>query len=360
MFPHIPTPGRRPLLALQILPVLSTILYYTLHHYNPDPGPHGLRPINFASNLNINNASILQAVPFVSGPSFEPRFNVSLYYLNNDDGQACSMDTLPSIDTTNLHNALVIEKLVDCYPEQVALQAHSRGFDMVIYKSPFKTAGYSAVAMWNQNGAPIPIIEVNTYSSVEKIYSADISPSSNPYLDIKDQAIIVFMSVLCGFFGLMQLIIAIERLREMKLPIVRVRNFVCVMQLVSGSLRFVFSFDMCGLFHQLPYPFFLFYLTIGTVFAFGTILCVGALFHFALLASERVKLVFSKAFWFLLLSVLGLIGFMTFCVVQGAQLKKGASQYIMVINGSIAVMFQVISGVYFIVTRKKVVETLKL
>jgi hypothetical protein len=363
--PHVPTPGRRPLLAYQLLPIISIILYYTARFTNYDPQGKGLLPIIYDNASAFNDSgdyTHIQAVRFLSSPLLDTVLNnVSIIYMENYNGEACTASNIPTTATVNgTFKALAITALRTCYPEDIARNAKSVGFDAVLYKGVFRSAGWSALSIWRENNAPIPVFELNANAPIKNILLADLSTSDNPLRERNNFIVMTFMASVAGFFGILQLVIAIERLREMhNISTMKIRFFVCVLQLGSGMLRLFFAFDMCGYFHYFAYPFFLMAITVGVVFAFGTILSVGAIFHFALIVSEGRKIIFNKCVWFLAFCILSLIGFMVFMLLQGIFLTPLGTNGLVVMDGAIAVIFQVVSGAYFIRSRRTVLVSLK-
>jgi hypothetical protein len=360
-FPRIPIPGRRTLLIYQVLPFACLAIHFLLLRSIEQDNSKGITPITCKNQTPCLDFGIIAAVPFLSGPKeFDTLKNVNIQFFDNLEGKGCAGNQIPLAQPGNL-SALVIDKIVDCYPEEVARNAKEAGYAAVIYQSPFKVAGYSATSLWRANESPIPLLEVNFEAKLAQLSTVDVAYSPNPYFQEKFFWVVVAYAVVCAFFGFLQVLVAFEMMRDIKCSKMKSRAFCCILQILSGLLRFVFAIDMCGYFHRLPFPFFLLAITIGVILAFSSIISIGSIFHFALLFTESKKMSSSKLFWFMLILVVPIIGFLLALLYAASQFRRVLnSGLLFVLDGSIIVAFQILSAFYFLYTRSRVVRIMQL
>eukprot|EP00475_Leptophrys_vorax_P031354 TRINITY_DN4749_c0_g1_i1.p1 TRINITY_DN4749_c0_g1~~TRINITY_DN4749_c0_g1_i1.p1 ORF type:complete len:368 (-),score=72.66 TRINITY_DN4749_c0_g1_i1:491-1594(-) len=355
-----PLPDYRMLMGLMFLPVICVFVYYGFHNFALS-SDRGIVPLTFnRANYSSSDALPILAVPFSSGPlSFPKMYNVSLHYQSNKNGEACFASTMTaSPDGNYTFNALKITNLALCFPEDIAQAAKSKGFNLVIYQSPYKVAGYSALAIWKKNSAPIPILEINYLVSFDEIATADIDASANPYLATHNLNVMLTLSIAVGFLGALQVWVAVIKLLDLGVAKkLNTKLWVCGLQIVSGILRVIFSFDLTGYHHTINYPAFNILLTLGMILIFITVFLVASAFHFAILAINKTKVSNNKPFWGLLTFVMIFAGVSLFSGGMAATLAQNSTYYNILIT-AIAASFQVVSGVYFVINKRKVVSML--
>lgn len=235
--------GRRQILAFLVLPIIVLIVFLSVFRLEGVPtNGKGLSQIVF-NNGTIDTNTVL-AVPFLSGSEteFQELINVSFHYQSNQDGEACDKNSIKVSGSTTSTDALVIDSLKRCFPETIASLAKELHFDILIYKSPFRVPGFTALAIWKgSTNSPIPMVEVGYRVNVEEIAFANLSPSNNPIFGGSNKKVLVFIAVVNAFLAIVQLYNGFQRLVSQQQPLVcNIRVSVCCLQIVSALLRGIF------------------------------------------------------------------------------------------------------------------------
>ena len=377
-----PFQGRSSVLLSLLIPVASVILYYCIWDRSQFEGSGGIY-------WTPPDSSSVEFVPAVLFDSFEGDANdakhtsILVHFLDNNDADACTKSSIQDKVGIFLNGsevaALAIEKLLDCYPEEIAKAAEDAGYTMVIIQSPFYAAGFQAVQVWKSNSAPIPIVEVNYEANVEDMHLSyiNVSTSENILDRAPNQAVLYVLSVFIGFLGGIQILKAHDRISGLSLrpSQLNTRAVTCILQLFSGCFRsksfsilvslflfsvVVFSVDLLGCFHRINYVFFRILLSMGIVFVFATIFAVAFAYHFALvrLSGGPTSIRKVKSFWGIGVVIFILIVVECLAATYSVALSS-ASAILGIISAVNAFLFQLISGIYFVWTKHKVVSNLK-
>lgn len=120
----------------------------------------------------------------------------------------------------------------------------------------------------------------------------------------------------------------------------------------------MFTADIGGLSHVYPYPLFRYFIAFGTVFVFGTIYLVALAFHFAYVAIANIRITSHAPFWIVAVITCILVIFELYSATANAFLLPGAGISI-IISGVNAVLFQLLSGLYFVLSKRQVLSTLQ-
>eukprot|EP00475_Leptophrys_vorax_P015923 TRINITY_DN22312_c0_g1_i1.p1 TRINITY_DN22312_c0_g1~~TRINITY_DN22312_c0_g1_i1.p1 ORF type:complete len:340 (-),score=67.22 TRINITY_DN22312_c0_g1_i1:484-1503(-) len=308
------------------------------------------------------------AVVFSSSQQAATAFeNLSLvWYSAESPSELCNIELMKA-SATEATQALVFSKSFElvCFPEKIAQVAKAKGFSALIWQTSYSSPGYFAKAVWGSNAAPIPIFEVSSRSQAFQLSSISrvrIIPEANPLegmswfgpqipLLMTIVALSLVRIVICAraFFPTqMRLIMATKELTTAQI--------VLISTIISGVLNCIHCADFLGQAHLLPLPVWFMAFIGGFLFnALSTFVLAKAM----LSAEATVRgLTFERSRLLLLNISFGLFFLVSLLAAVLIGWDAFYSDTVMVALNVSFIIFQVIVGIHFLRSKKRVLNLL--
>lgn len=315
--------------------------------------------------LTVPGSTVYQSPAFSSGPSDFDLSGITLYYMKNDHGEACTDPDTPAV----LPAGLVIDDVTKCYPEEVAAKLEERGYSLLIINSVYKIPGYTAKSLWKVNRKRgIPIVEVSHDSDVKDWAQAelqiDVSPSDNPINEFKNEAVVSVMAALNGCLAIFEICLAGHRLYHLQysesakhVSKSSLLITICSVFLCSSLFKIVLQIaDPFGTRHIFPFPAQITSYIIGSIFSFITAVLLGVMIHTRLLfidgkSARRNPLIIAVILLTLILIIISCSAvYMLWTLTPG-------SGYFLVVAAVDALLFHLIASSYFVYCKYSLIET---